>query len=105
MIKTRRQLIIPTVCLLTLLAGAVVSAQDSPTPRPRRFSASSASGTQDPTAPGGRRHPGPPDAMGNFVGREMHFGGKTITGAPYSATVITETTQTLSDGTHITRST
>jgi hypothetical protein len=43
--------------------------------------------------------------MFNFVGSEMHFGGKTVKGAPYSATVTTESTQTLADGTHITRST
>jgi hypothetical protein len=49
--------------------------------------------------------PGPPDAMFRFVGSEMHFAGKTVKGAPYSATVVTESTQTLADGTHITRST
>jgi hypothetical protein len=43
--------------------------------------------------------------MFRFVGSEMHFGGKTVKGAPYSATVTTESTQTLADGTHITRST
>ncbi len=104
MLMTQRRLIVSTVCVLAMLAGAIlVVAQDSPPPKPRHrdFSTASASGTQDP----GTRRPGPPDAMFNFVGSEMHFGGKTVTGAPYSATVITETTQTLGDGTHITRST
>lgn len=103
-IRTRRQLIISTLCLATILmglAGAVVLAQDSQSPKPRHrdFSTASASGAQDP----GRRPP--PDSMFNFVGSEMRFTGKTVTGAPYSATVITQSTQTLADGTHITRST
>jgi hypothetical protein len=33
----------------------------------------------------------------------MRFSGKTVKGAPYSATAVIETVQTLSDGTHITR--
>jgi hypothetical protein len=103
MIMTRRRLIISTLCLVSMLAGAIVLAQDAPPPKPRHrdFSTAGASGTQDP----GTRRNHPPDAMFNFVGSEMHFGGKTVTGAPYSATVITESTQTLADGTHMTRST
>lgn len=104
MLMTQRRLIVSTVCVLAILAGAVlVVAQDAPPPRPRHrdFATASASGTQDP----GSRRPGPPDAMLNFVGSEMHFGGKTVKGAPYSATVTTQSTQTLADGTHITRST
>lgn len=100
MLMMQRRMIISTVCVLAMLAGAImVVAQDSP--RPRHFSTASASGTQDP----GARRPGGPDAMFRFVGSEMHFGGKTVKGAPYSATVTTESTQTLADGTHITRST
>jgi len=45
---------------------------------------------------------GPDDAIG-FVGFEEDLGGKTISGAPFSATVSTQTTQTLSDGNHINR--
>lgn len=99
MITTRRNLIISTLCLLTVLAGAVVLAQDPPPRRHRDFSTASASGPQDL----GSRRPSR-DSMFRFMGSEMHF-GKTITGAPYSATVTTESTQTLADGTHITRST
>jgi hypothetical protein len=45
-----------------------------------------------------------PDAMG-FVGFEGDLGGKTVTGAPFSATISTETTQVLADGNHIDRTT
>jgi len=53
--------------------------------------------------------PGPPPGHGPFGPRmevlgfeEMHP-GKTVTGAPYSATTVIETTQTLADGTNINR--
>jgi hypothetical protein len=67
-----------------LIAPAVLSAQDAPLP-------------------------GPPPGHGPFGPRmevlgfeEMHP-GKTVTGAPYSATALIETTQTLADGTNINR--
>jgi hypothetical protein len=47
---------------------------------------------------------GPDDAIG-FVGFEEDLGGKTVTGAPFSATISTQITQTLSDGNHINRTT
>jgi hypothetical protein len=47
---------------------------------------------------------GPDDAIG-FVGFEEDLGGKTVTGAPFSATISTQTTQTLSDGNRINRTT
>lgn len=37
----------------------------------------------------------------DFVSTEMNLSGKTVKGAPYSATSVTERTQTLSDGNHI----
>ena len=51
--------------------------------------------------------PGPATAeVGiGFVGFEAGIGGKTVTGAPFSATVSTETTQTLADGNTIQHST
>ena len=57
--------------------------------------------------------PGPgrgPGAMGRdagvfFIGFEAGLGGKTVTGAPFSAKFSTQTTQTLSDGNQIQRST
>src|SRR4030095_14750658 len=36
---------------------------------------------------------------------EMHFDGKVVKGAPYSATAITESVQTLSNGSRITNKT
>jgi len=44
------------------------------------------------------------DAMG-FVGFEAGLGGKTVTGAPFSASFSTQTTQTLADGNQIQRTT
>ena len=46
----------------------------------------------------------PPPPMGDtfvFVASEMSFDGKPVTGAPYSAQAVTESTQTLSDGNRI----
>jgi hypothetical protein len=39
----------------------------------------------------------------NFVATEFSFADKTVTGAPYSAEAVTETTQTLADGNKISR--
>jgi hypothetical protein len=47
--------------------------------------------------PGGFRHGGDMD----FMAREM--GSKTVTGAPFTATATTQTTQVLPNGTHINR--
>ena len=46
---------------------------------------------------------GPPDAIG-FVSFEGGVNGKTVTGAPFTASFSTETTQTLADGNQIQRS-
>lgn len=50
------------------------------------------------------------DPTGGFFGSRVQLlgfegihGGKVVTGAPFSATAVTETTQTLADGNHITR--
>jgi hypothetical protein len=47
---------------------------------------------------------GPDDAIA-FLGFEGGVGGKTVTGAPFSATFSTQTTQALADGNQIQRST
>ena len=47
---------------------------------------------------------GPDDAMG-FVGFESRFGGRTVTGSPFTAEFTSETTETLSDGNTLNRKT
>jgi hypothetical protein len=81
------------------LAGAVAQAQSqaqtSPTPPPRSDVMFFRTG------------PGPlgaGDAMG-FVGFEEGLGGKKVTGAPFTATISTKTTQVLADGNRIDRTT
>ncbi len=44
---------------------------------------------------------GLPGGTFDFVSTEMNFSGKTVKGAPYSATGVTERTQTLADGNRI----
>jgi hypothetical protein len=60
-----------------------------------------------PPPPGpGRMGPGPrPFDEFGFVGFEAGIGGKTVTGAPFSATFSTQSTQTLADGNQIQRNT
>jgi hypothetical protein len=87
-----------SVCVGVMLAVcASVAAQDNggQPPRHRGFSAES----QGPRP----ARPFPPDATFSFLGSEMHFGGATVKGAPYSATAVTESIQTLKDGNSITR--
>jgi len=81
-----------------LASAVVVGAQDKQRPdRNRGF------GAMDAQDRGPR--PFPPDPTFNFVGSEMRFGGATVKGAPYSATVITESVQTLANGTKISHKT
>jgi hypothetical protein len=66
-----------------------------------------------PPPPGGMRHGGPggdmmSPPMGDrieLMGFEGMRGGKVVTGAPFSGVAVTESTQTLADGNHITRKT
>lgn len=66
-----------------------------------------------PPHPDGMRHGGPggdmlPPPMGDRVelmGFEGMRGGKLVTGAPFSGVAVTESTQTLADGNHITHKT
>ena len=85
--RSQRQWIMTTMMVALLATGAVVLAQD-----------------------GGRRQgPPPPRIMmtdgGNPAFMMAEMGGKTVKGAPYSAQAVTETTQVLADGNHITRKT
>lgn len=61
-----------------------------------------------PAAQGPGQGPGrpfPPDPALSILSPEMRFDGKVVKGAPYSATAITESVQTLSNGVRITRKT
>ena len=57
---------------------------------------------QNPGGPGGGRHFGPPPNGGaRFLGAEPGMPGRVVKNAPFSADVVTESTQTLADGNHI----
>jgi hypothetical protein len=58
---------------------------------------------QGPGGPGGPGHRGGPMGPGSFAFERLigGFGGKVVTGTPFSATVNIETTQVLSNGTHV----
>lgn len=67
-----------------------------------------------PLPPDAMMHPGGPDGdlMYAPIGERMELlgfagmhGGKVVTGAPFSAVAVSETTQTLADGNHISRKT
>src|SRR6185436_3749509 len=53
--------------------------------------------------PGGHRQPPPMGPQAGFLSSEMRFGDRLVKGSPYSAKFATENTQTLADGTRITR--
>lgn len=57
-------------------------------------------GEQGPPPPGHRPPRGP---RADFLSSEMRFGDRPVKGAPYSAQFATESTQTLADGTRISR--
>ena len=79
-----------TIAGLLVLAVAA-SAQDPGQGRARgRFGPAAA----DVAAPGGAR----------FLGAEAGMPGRVVKNAPYSADIVTETTQTLTDGNHIRQS-
>src|SRR5436309_3362818 len=93
---TTKRLTLTSVCLgvmLTVCAG--ISAQDNGGPKHHGFSAAAQEQRPD--------RPFPPDPTFSFVGSEMRFGGATVKGAPYSVTAVTESLQTLKDGTRIAR--
>ena len=84
-------------CLLVLYAG-IAGAQQVPPPPPHEPGMMQGGPEEEfPLPPFGERM----ELLG-FGG--MH-GGKVVTGAPFSAVAVSETTQTLADGNHITRKT
>jgi hypothetical protein len=98
--NSRRNLMIAIVWLFAL--SVLILAQDPPAPKgPQDF------GPGGPPGGRGQRHgpPFPPGHTLNILSPEMRFDGKVVTGAPYSATITTESAQTLSNGARITRKT
>jgi hypothetical protein len=85
------------VGVLLCIGTRTARAQDSPPPPPP---------APDAFYRAARPMPGPggPDDAVVFVGFEEGLGGKTVTGAPFSASFSTETKQVLSDGNQIQRS-
>ena len=88
---------LPVLALASLAASLPASAQSEP-------------GTPPPVEANvfyEKVGPGPVITAGGFgfVGFEGGMGGKTVTGAPFSANVSTQTTQTLADGNTIQHST
>ena len=81
-----------TLTIAGLLVLAVAASAQNPGPGRGRGRFGSAAG--DAVAPGGAR----------FLGAEAGMPGRVVKNAPYSADVVTETTQTLSDGNHIRQS-
>src|SRR2546428_7681874 len=94
----RKNLIIAIVWLFAL--SVLVVAQGQPQRKgPPGFGPPAERADQGP----GR--PFPPDHALSILSPEMRFDGKVVKGAPYSATAITESAQTLSTGARITRKT
>jgi len=80
------------VAMILLLTGAGLRAQDA------------ASAPPPPPPPGHGFGHGPGHDEIGFLGFEAGFSGKTVTGAPFSASFSTTSTETLTDGNTITHS-
>src|SRR5262252_6233548 len=96
--NVRKNLIIAVVWLFAL-SVLVIAQGPSPRKGPPGF---------DPQIGRPDHGPGlpfPPDHGLSILSPEMRFDGKVVKGAPYSATAVTESTQTLSNGARITRKT
>lgn len=106
-----RRMVVGLVMTFLVIAGGVLAlAQGGPPPdeRPGTRRPPPPRDDQDRDGPGHRRGDGPHDdpLMGptfNFISAEMRFNGPPIKGAPFSAVSSSEFTQTLADGTRITR--
>src|ERR1035437_1019607 len=81
-----------TLTVAGLLVLAVAASAQNPGPGRGRGGFGPAAG--DAAAPGGAR----------FLGAEAGMPGRVVKNAPYSADIVTETTQTLIDGNHIRQS-
>ena len=64
-----------------------------------------AGASAQPPMPRGRGGPGGPGSPGGrFIGAEVGMPGRVVKNAPFSAEIVTETTQALADGNHIKQS-
>lgn len=81
------------------LSVGLASAQEAPPPPPPPAAAMMQGG------PGGDWMGGPLSQRIELLGFEGMHGGKVVSGAPFNAVAVSETTQTLSDGNHISRKT
>ena len=94
-----RKNIMIAIILLFALSVLVIAQSESPRKAPAGF---------DPSTAGQGQRPGPrfpPDHALNILSPEMRFDGKVVKGAPYSATAVTESVQTLSNGARLTHKT
>lgn len=87
------------VCVLVLYAG-IAGAQQAPPPPPPH-----AANMMQQAGPEGEFPPPPFGERMELLGFGGMHGGKVVTGAPFSAVAVSETTQTLADGNHISRKT
>lgn len=87
------------VCLVVLYAGIAGAQQAPPLPPPH------AANMMQQAGPEGEFPPPPFGERMELLGFGGMHGGKVVTGAPFSAVAVSETTQTLADGNHITRKT
>jgi len=94
--KKNRFLAIAATAASLALAGGSTLAQNAPPPPPDGGDV-----MYEAMGPGPG---GPPDAIA-FVAFEGDVGGKTVTGAPFTASFNMQTTQTLADGNQIQRTT
>src|SRR5215467_15490922 len=84
-------------CLLVLYAGSA-GAQQAPPPPPHGAAGLIQAGPEG-------EFPPPFGERMELLGFGGMHGGKVVTGAPFSAVAVSETTQTLADGNHISRKT
>jgi len=96
--NVRKNLIIAIVWLFAL-SVLVIAQGPSPRKGPPGF------GPQIGRPDHGPGRPFPPDHGLSILSPEMRFDGKVVKGAPYSATAITESVQTLPNGARITHKT
>ena len=98
-----RKKLITAVAIMFALS-AIVGAQGPPSKRGLGPPIGKEHGGDFGRGQGHDRH-FPPDPGMNILGPGMRFDAKVVKGAPYSATAISESAQTLSNGTRITRKT